>query len=305
MSNILCIGEMLIDFIEEKPSLVKRFTLNPGGAPANVAQVIGILGGKAFIMGSVGKDSFGNEIENVLIKNNVSNKYLRKVETPTTISFVTIDENGDRDFIFYRGADKDFDLSQIELNEFADFDIVHFGSATALLEGKLNSSYQRLLEISLKENKFISFDPNYRNFFWNKEREKFKNSIMPFIQKSDLVKLNEEELQIVAENESTSEAINILRERFNTTFAVTLGKNGSIIFNKNYEINIGAEKIKAIDTTGAGDGYIGAFLYKVAQFEDKKMILADRDEIIKIAHFSNDIAGKICTRYGALTALID
>jgi fructokinase len=305
MDSILCVGEMLIDFIEDKTSEEKRFILNPGGAPANVAQVIGALGGIAFILGSVGKDSFGDEIEKTLIKNKVFTEYLVKVETPTTISFVTIDDSGERDFIFYRGADRDLNLSQVGISELKKFDIVHFGSATAFLDGELNNSYQRLLELSFKENKFISFDPNYRSFFWSKDKDKFRKYAIPFIEKSDLVKLNEEELFIITQSESISEAINFLSKEYDATFAITLGKNGSIVFNKNYKINIEAEKVNVIDTTGAGDAYIGSFLYKISQFENKKMLLGDKDEIRRIAYYSNNIAGKICTRYGALTALID
>jgi fructokinase len=296
---------MLIDFIEDKASEEKRFTLNPGGAPANVAQVIGALGGIAFILGSVGKDAFGEEIEKTLIKNKVFTEYLVKVETPTTISFVTIDDSGERDFIFYRGADRDLSLSQLGINELKKFDIVHFGSATAFLDGELNNSYQKLLELSFEENRFISFDPNYRSFFWGKDKDKFRKYAISFVEKSDLVKLNEEELLIITQSESISDAMNFLKDKYDATFAITLGKNGSILFNKDYKIDIEAEKVKAIDTTGAGDAYIGSFLYKISQFEDKKMLLNDKEEIRRIAYFSNNIAGKICTKYGALTALID
>lgn len=305
MDSILCIGELLIDFIEDKSSEVKRFILNPGGAPANVSQVVGALGGKAFILGSVGRDSFGDEIEKVLIKNNVFINYLVRVHTPTTISFVTIDDNGDRDFIFYRGADRDLNISQFGRNELQKIGMVHFGSATAFLDGELNNSYQSLLEISFKDNKFISFDPNFRSFFWGKNIEKFRKHIMPFIEKSDLVKLNEEELLIVTQNESISESINFLSKEYDATFILTLGKNGSIVFNKDYEMNFEAKKVKAVDTTGAGDAYIGSFLYKISQHENKKEILMDKDEIKNIAYFATNIAGEICKKYGALTALND
>jgi Sugar kinases, ribokinase family len=128
---------------------------------------------------------------------------------------------------------------------------------------------------------------------------------MPYIEKSDLVKLNEEELLIVTQNESISESINFLSKEYDATFILTLGKNGSIVFNKDYEMNFEAKKVKAVDTTGAGDAYIGSFLYKISQHENKKEILMDKDEIKNIAYFATNIAGEICKKYGALTALND
>ncbi|MBC7088303.1 MAG: carbohydrate kinase [Tissierellales bacterium] len=305
MNKILCVGEILIDFIEEKSDESLKFIANPGGAPANVAQVIGVLGGNASIIGSVGYDSLGDFLENSLKENNVSTKYLIKTSVPTTIAFVTVSKNGERDFIFYRGADKELSISSIKQDIINESDIVHFGSATAFLEGDLNEAYYYLLERSLKDDKLVSFDPNYREFFWGKNIELFKKNALNFILHSDFVKLNEEELMLISMKESLSEAIDEFKNMYSATFAITLGKKGCVIFNNEYTIEIESEKIDAVDTTGAGDAFVGTFLFNLAKYENMKSTLKNREIIAEIGKLSNNIAGKICTRYGALSALKD
>ncbi|NMR88954.1 carbohydrate kinase, partial [Vibrio parahaemolyticus] len=156
-----------------------------------------------------------------------------------------------------------------------------------------------------KDDKLVSFDPNYREFFWGKNIELFKKNALNFILHSDFVKLNEEELMLISMKESLSEAIDEFKNMYNATFAITLGKKGCVIFNNEYTIEIESEKIDAVDTTGAGDAFVGTFLFNLAKYENMKSTLKNHEIIAEIGKLSNNIAGKICTRYGALSALKD
>ena len=87
----------------------------------------------------------------------------------TTFAFVSLMENGERDFYFNRGADGQLSVKDIEPVDLNEFSIVHFGSATGFLPGPLQAAYQGLLQQCLQHEIFISFDPNYRHLLVSKQ----------------------------------------------------------------------------------------------------------------------------------------
>lgn len=157
MNNVFCIGELLIDFIGKDINKGLKngvnFEKKAGGAPANVAAAVCKLGGCSHFLGQVGNDSFGRFLVDMLKKENIGTE-MTKMEGYTTLAFVAIDENGERDFEFHRGSDGDYDFKNIDLNKINSKDIIHFGSATGFLEGELRKTYFKLLEYA-KENASI------------------------------------------------------------------------------------------------------------------------------------------------------
>ncbi len=98
-------------------------------------------------------------------------KYVIEDEnTSTTIAYVSIDENGERDFEFIRGADANLSVEKVDFNSFKDSKIIHLGSATAMLGGSLYEVYKEFINFGLRENKFISFDPNYREALYHDKK---------------------------------------------------------------------------------------------------------------------------------------
>ena len=141
MKKVICPGEALIDFVStdvgKSLENTNGFVKKAGGAPANVASAISKLGAEAYFAGTVGKDAFGAFIETTLKANNINTSLLFKLENhSTTLAFVSLMEDGERDFEFARDAD-----SLLSIDMFKDklecFDLFHFGSATAFLEGEL------------------------------------------------------------------------------------------------------------------------------------------------------------------------
>ncbi len=116
-----CLGELLIDFV----STVSRVTLKmllvlkaPGGAPANVAVGLAKLGIDTHFIGKVGKDAFGEFLREVLEKNGVNTRFLFSTEkAKTTLAFVSLTQEGERDFVFYRDPGADMLLDQREIGE--------------------------------------------------------------------------------------------------------------------------------------------------------------------------------------------
>ena len=178
MKKILCIGDVLIDMIctDKGMPLAKgqHFLKKPGGAPTNVAAAIAALGGSVELAAKVGKDPFGKYLIDTMESFGVATKHVSQDESFfTTLAFVSLMENGERDFYFNRGADGQLSRQEVEDIDLAEFSIIHFGSATAFLPGPLQAAYQGLMQQALKKNVFISFDPNYRQLLFRDNTQSF------------------------------------------------------------------------------------------------------------------------------------
>ena len=175
--KILCIGEALIDMIctDKGKSLSEgdNFLKKPGGAPTNVAAAIAALGGQVELAAKVGVDPFGKHLIEVMQSFGVSTKWVLQDEHYfTTFAFVSLMENGERDFYFNRGADGQLNISEVEAIDLDEVSIIHFGSATGFLPGPLQDDYKGLLQKALQKNILISFDPNYRHLLFKNNTEK-------------------------------------------------------------------------------------------------------------------------------------
>src|SRR5262245_22058129 len=135
MKKILCVGEALIDMIctDKGKSLSEgqNFLKKAGGAPTNVAAAIAALGGEVELAAKVGADPFGRHLIEVMQSFGVSTKWVLQDENSfTTFAFVSLMENGERDFYFNRGADGQLNRQEIEGINLEEFSVIHFGSAT-------------------------------------------------------------------------------------------------------------------------------------------------------------------------------
>ncbi|MBL0335761.1 MAG: hypothetical protein IPP73_10800 [Chitinophagaceae bacterium] len=140
MKKILCIGEALIDMIctDKGKSLSDgdNFLKKAGGAPTNVAAAIAALGGEVELAAKVGVDPFGKHLVDVMQSFGVSTRWVFQDEVHfTTFAFVSLMENGERDFYFNRGADGQLNRDEVDSIDLGEFSIAHFGSATGFLPG--------------------------------------------------------------------------------------------------------------------------------------------------------------------------
>lgn len=308
MNKVFCIGELLIDFVAENQgndlSKAVEFKKKAGGAPANVACAISKLGGKSIFIGCVGKDPFGTFLLNVLNRENVDLSLAQRSKTFTTLAFVSLAEDGERDFVFSRGADKELKYdSGIKKQFFRN--LVHFGAATALLGGALEEAYGHYLFDALTQESFISFDPNFRGDLWKENENTFIKKSLPFVEKSHLCKFSLEEAQLLSGKSKVKEACDHLHTFGAKIIAITLGKDGTYIScNGNAKI-VPSIKVKPVDTTGAGDAFIGCLLYQIAQLNDFKSIFSNWELLTEMVGKANKAGAITTTKYGAIIALPD
>ncbi|MDF2505329.1 MULTISPECIES: carbohydrate kinase [Clostridium] len=308
MNNVLCIGELLIDFIcsdvNTSLDLGENFKKKAGGAPANVTAAICRLGGKASFVGKVGDDPFGKFLKDTLDTLNVDTSMLLmdKIEK-TTLAFVSLKSNGERDFVFNRGADGCLKYSELDLDKIYSNKVMHFGSATALLSGDMRESYVRIMQEAKKREIFVSFDPNFRDNLWAGNIEDFVNISRKCIEFADFIKVSDEELKIITGKEDMYEAVDALRAGGNKIVAVTLGKDGTLISTDEKTEIVPSIKIKSIDSTGAGDAFVGSLLYKISLLNNSKELYKDFGELKNIVTFANKVGAIVCTKLGAIASL--
>lgn len=303
---IFCVGELLIDFFstDRNANLVDSvsFTKQAGGAPANVCAAIAKLGGEAHFCGKVGNDSFGDYLQKTLEHLNVNTTLLFKDDThPTTLAFVSLQEDGQRDFIFNRGADAFLSINEVPKNLFDTMKLVHFGSATALLPGALQQTYTKLLDAAKDNDCYISFDPNFRSDLWKGQEAEFVKLARDLIAKCDFLKVSDEELTLLTNKSDITKAVSELHAIGAKCIAVTLGKAGTYLSFEENSATVPSIPIQAVDTTGAGDAFVGATLFQLGKLENPQSL--SFLEWQNIVHFSNKVAAKVCEKIGAITAL--
>jgi fructokinase len=307
MNKLLCIGEALIDMIctdKGKPlSQGEHFLKKAGGAPANVAAAAAALGGEVEMVAKVGVDPFGQHLVDVMKGMGVGTQFVfRDPRHFTTFAFVSLMENGERDFYFNRGADGQLstdDLSGIDLNEVA---LVHFGSATGFLPGPLQAAYVHLLQEARKRNLFVSFDPNYRELLFGNNKASFVEQSWPFLTACDFFKVSDEEAMLLTGTDSLENAANMLLEKTTAVFAITLGAAGTMLGYKGATHIVESIPVKPVDTTGAGDAFVGAVLYQLLQSPANRRKDLSIDDWKHVVMNGNKAGARTCEYMGAMEA---
>lgn len=307
MKKILCIGEALIDMIcTDKGSPLsegEHFLKKPGGAPTNVAAAIAALGGTVELSAKVGVDPFGQHLVQVMKDFGVSTKHMLQDEKHfTTFAFVSLMENGERDFYFNRGADGQLTKADIEAINLDEFSIVHFGSATAFLPGPLQEAYATLLQKALDKNLFVSFDPNYRQLLFQHQKASFIQQSWHFLDHCNFFKVSDEEAIMLAGTVTVGEAAKVFLQKTKAVFAITVGKEGTLLGINNEMHMVPSIPITPVDTTGAGDAFTGAVLYQLSYKAINPAIQFSEDLWKSIISNGNKAGARTCEYLGAMEA---
>lgn len=307
MKRLVAIGEALIDFAPEKAGKpiknVASFLPNIGGAPANVCGAYVKLGGEASMLTQLGEDPFGDKIEEELKMEGIDVSYiLRTKEANTSLAFVALKENGDREFSFYRkpGADMLYQAKDVPKEVFKDAYALHFCSVS-LGNYPMKEAHKQAIKYAKEAQSIISFDPNLRKQLWDNETD-LQKAVQEFLPNADIVKLSEDEVAFVTGKQSITEAVETLFAQGVTLVILTLGSEGAVAYTRNVKAVATGVKVEAVDTTGAGDGFIGSFLFQLAQ---KEMTLSDiekmtSEELEQYLYFSNLFCSESVKKKGAI-----
>ncbi|XP_072999768.1 fructokinase-1-like [Typha latifolia] len=303
---VVSFGEMLIDFVptisgvslSEAPGFLKA----PGGAPANVAIAVSRLGGRSAFVGKLGDDEFGHMLAGILRSNGVSDAGVTfDSGARTALAFVTLRADGEREFMFYRNPSADMLLLESELN----LDLIrraavfHYGSISLIAE-PCRSAHLKAMEVAKEAGALLSYDPNLRLPLWPSPEEA-RTQILSIWDQADIVKVSDVELEfLTGDNSLEDEVVMKLWRPTLKLLLVTVGENGCKYYTKDFRGSVESFAVKQVDTTGAGDAFVGALLRKLV--EDQSA-LQDENKLRQVLRFANACGAITTTKKGAIPSL--
>lgn len=312
MKKVVAIGELLIDFVPQQKGCaldeVTHFERVAGGAPANVAAAVARLGGSAAMISQVGRDAFGTHIIKVLQSNGVqTDNVFRTNRANTGLAFVSLDAGGNREFSFFRNpsADLFLDEAQIVPAMFSDCAALHFCSVD-LVDWPVKAAHRKAIALAERVGALISFDPNVRLPLWDSPAD-CRQAIREFLPCADLVKLSDDEVEFVTGCADERAAAKLLFEGRCRMLLVTKGAAGSAVYTPNAEAHADTVRVPVVDTTGAGDSFIGSFLYQLTRDGVGAAELASlpQERLTGYLRFSACYASLTVQQKGAVMATMD
>lgn len=311
--RIVCLGEVLFELVPQTGGgnlwEVPSFTRNAGGAPANVAFCVGKLGCQARFIGKIGNDPFGSYVQSLFRQHGVEAALVQTDEAKTGVTFVSLMENGERDFVFCNEPSADILLQRDELEEawIADAGFFHFGSRS-LMRDDCRLATVAAAKRARELGAIVSFDPNIRLPLWSSSGMA-RQTIGEHLPLADIVKVSGEELEFLLPGADALDAAHSMLEQGVAVVVISLGADGCRVITRHGDSFVSGFSVQAVDTTGAGDGFVGGLLYQLHARRIERTQLAaafmDSDTVKAIFRFANAVGALTAARYGAVSALPD
>jgi len=315
MPDIITLGELLIDFVPTVSGVTlieaPAFKKAAGGAPANVAAGLAKLGVPTGFMGKVGDDAFGHFLAQTLKECGVDVRALRfSTEARTTLAFVSLRADGEREFIFYRHLNTDMLLvyapEEVDTDYIRSGQAFHFGSISLITEPS-RSATLLAIDTAKASGLRISYDPNLRLNLWPNAGAA-RDGILLGWPHAHVIKVSEEELAFLTDLDlaglqdlaGLKAAARKLWHPNLRLLVVTCGKAGSKYITPSFCGEVPGFAVQAVDTTGAGDGFVAGLLKGLHQHPQ-----ADQDESLlrEICRYANAVGAITTTERGAIPAL--
>ena len=288
MYDVVALGELLIDFSCDRvnaggyPSL----SANPGGAPANYLAAAARYGCRTALIAKVGTDAFGRLLMDTLREKKIDTQGIVMDEQFfTTLAFVTLDEEGEREFSFARkpGADSMLGEDEINYTMIEKARVFHFGTLS-LTNEPVRSATQKAVAFAREHGKLISFDPNLRKPLWANEDEAACQMLWG-LKQADVVKISDEEVDFLWGLSPEEGAQKILQDFGVQLVFVTCGKAGCLFASHRVKGTTACPKVSPVDTTGAGDIFGGSAIACLIK-KGRSITELTKEDLLEIACFS-------------------
>lgn len=309
MKNLLAIGEALIDFIPEETGKALKdvcgFRPAVGGAPANVCGAYVKLGGEASLISQLGDDPFGDKIVEEFTACGIGCDFIQRTkEANTSLAFVALKDDGNREFSFYRkpGADMLLSPETVKAEWFKDAYALHFCSVS-LGNYPMKAAHKKAVQCALDAGALVSFDPNLRPQLWD-DSDELRMAVRTFTPLAHVLKISDEELEFITGCSEIEQALPRLLVGNTRLVIYTKGSGGAECYTAAAVAKAQGVKVQAVDTTGAGDGFIGAFLYCLSadgvSVSDLSALTAEQME--GYLTFANRFCAKSVMKHGAIAS---
>ncbi|WP_321500135.1 carbohydrate kinase [Breoghania sp.] len=300
----LVCGEALWDLFAREEGCGLTFDARIGGSPFNVAVGLARLDVPAALLTGLSTDPLGIRLHDVLAREGVETGFLMRTARPTTLSLVDLSPDGSPAYTFYgeRAADRVLEpsaLPDLETGPGADVWGIHFGSYSLVVE-PVASTLKALAEREAGR-RLITLDPNVR---LNVEPDPavWRSRIEAFVRHADVVKVSEEDLDLLYPGESYIAIAAQWRDLGAGIVIVTRGKAGVHGFGCGMMVDVDIRAVSVIDTVGAGDSFQAALIaaLKDRGIESRSSLRGlDHDQLGEIVAFAVEASAITCTRRGA------
>ncbi len=315
MPSVLCLGEILVDWVCTTPGAeldrAQIFTKAPGGAPANVAVGLARLGVSTGFIGRISTDAFGQWLLSVLEQDNVGTEgVIVDPHSQTRMAYVVTTITGDRklaDFSKIAVADAQLEPLDLKPHLFAQASVLHFGSIS-LIASPCSEATKQAVELAHIHKLLVSYDPNVRLGLWPSP-EACKMKILDTLAWADLVKINADELEFLTGSREMEAADALRQEHDIPVLVVTLDSQGAYLSCRNGGKHVPGFQVQLVEATGAGDGFtagvIAGLLANLEGAADRRVKLQSMttEELAAIIRRANAVGALTCTRPGAIPAL--
>jgi fructokinase len=304
MRDVIACGELLIDFVSTQSGVTvaqaPAFQKAAGGAPANVAVGVARMGHRAGFAGQVGDDPFGRYLVDTLADAGVDTGGISfATEARTALAFVSLRADGERSFVFFRHPSADMLWRPEDVNTayVSATRIFHYGSISLIGEPS-RSATLKALECARRAGAVISYDPNLRLALWP-SADAAREGMLYGWRYADIVKVNEEELKFLTGESDMARAARQFWHDDLRLLVVTRGAAGCAYFAPERSGVSPGFAVDAVDTTGAGDGFVAGMLSGLLDAD----LSCGRTELERALRLGNAVGALTTTRRGAIPAL--
>jgi fructokinase len=268
--NVVALGELVIDLVPARDVDGQFcFAPKPGGAPGNVAVGVARLGARAAMLSKVGEEAFGRLMIETLQGYGVATEgVLTTREGNTSLAVVTLDAQGDRDFMFYRRgcAESTYTPAEVDEEMIRASAILHVGSL--ILGEPLSAASQRhAVAVARAAGVPVSVDVNLRASLWRDPAD-MRAAALEAAAAADILKVGEDELSFLTGVADLDGGIAALWHPGLRVMAVTLGPGGAVLATERHRATVGGFSVKVVDTVGCGDAFTASLLTDLAASQD-------------------------------------
>ncbi|MCU4675707.1 carbohydrate kinase [Catenovulum sp. 2E275] len=308
--KVISVGEAIIDMMSvqaDDNDNQNMYKACAGGAPANVAVAVAKLGGDSRLVGKVGEDQFGKFLRSELTRFKVNIDCLNTAkDKKTAMALVSFDHNRERSFDFYleNAAHTYIELADFNADLFSEQSLFHFCSGS-VASPELESITNAVIEKIKATQGLISLDINYRHAFWQNP-----NTAAPKInqlaKQADIIKASREEIEVLYGATNVDSTIQNWVNQ-GSLVLLTDGSKPVEFISTQFKGTYPTPKVTPVDTTAAGDSFIGGFLFfacqKASNTDGLSQWLNLFENVIEAVNFAARCGAYTVTQVGSFIAL--
>ena len=291
--DVLCLGEPLLEFNQIQDNKKKSYISGFGGDTSNTAISVARQGMSAGFMGKVGKDQFGRELLELWKREAVDYSHVSiHPEAPTGIYFVTHDADGHH-FTYYRSGSAACQMTPLDVpkDDLAQTRILHLSAITQAISGSSCETAFAAIHQARKHGVKVSYDTNLRLKLWSLECA--KDVINRTVPLCEVLLPSLDDVSSLTGLRDPDAITEYYLELGAKLVVLKQGSLGVLVSNGKEKLHIPGHTVQAIDATGAGDTFNGAFLSEWLR----------KDDPFAAAEYANAAAALSTTNYGAVDSI--